>query len=135
MPIAEPRFWPHGLVILAVFAILLLMFIYSRPVGAQEHPAADMALHDKFYLGWRVPNAGAERISSCCNQQDCAPADTKHESGHWYGRRRMDASWILIPDSLIESNQGDPRESPDGQSHLCVHPGGRVLCAVLGGGT
>lgn len=127
------RVW-DGLLIVVIFVLLLFMFLYSRPVGAQEHPPQDMALHDKFYSGWLVPNAGAARVSSCCNKMDCAPADTKFEGGHWYGRRRIDPQWILIPDQLIESNQGDPRESPDGQSHLCVHPGGHILCAVLGGG-
>lgn len=137
-PFVAPRIWPHGLLLLAVLIVIVLMFIYARPVGAQEHthPAADMALHDKFYSGWNIPNGGNPRISSCCNKSDCAPADTKRENDHWYGRRRIDANWILIPDALIESNQGDPRESPDGQSHLCVHPGnGKVLCAVLGSGS
>lgn len=118
--------------LLAVLAALVFLLV---PATAQEHPAQDMQLHNKFYSSWFIPNAGAPRVYSCCNQQDCAPAETKRENGHWYGKRRTDANWIQIPDALIESNQGDPRESPDGQSHLCVNAGnGRVLCAVLGGG-
>jgi hypothetical protein len=97
------------------------------------HPPQDMDLHNKFYSTWYVPNLGRPRVSSCCNQMDCAPAETKRVNGHWYGRRALDSDWLLIPDAVIESNQDDPRESPDGESHICAY-GGRVLCAVLGAG-
>lgn len=114
----------------ALFLILCTNALAQEHTG---HPAADVELHNKFYSTWLVPNLGEPRVSSCCNQADCAPAETRRIDGHWEGRRRLDTDWIAIPERLIESNQGDPRESPDGQSHLCVH-GGRVLCAVLGSG-
>src|SRR5256886_2857357 len=71
------------------------------------------------------------RVSSCCNKADCAPADTKRESGHWYGRRRADANWILIPDVLIESNQGDPRESRSEEHTSELQSQSKLVCRLL----
>jgi len=40
--------------------------------------------------------------------------------------------WVPIPDSILEENLPDPRESPDGGSHACIGRDGVVLCAVRG---
>jgi hypothetical protein len=39
---------------------------------------------------------------------------------------------------ILEENQLDPRDSPDGRGHVCMDPprkGNMVFCAVLGKGT
>jgi hypothetical protein len=131
-----PLFFVPGLFIAALIVIAAMLLVYLLPAGAQEihHHDGQTEVVDKFYSTWLAPNRGQPRVSSCCNKMDCSPADIKRENGHWYGRRRTDANWSFIPDALIESNQGDPRESPDGQNHICISTGGVPLCAVLGSG-
>ena len=96
-----------------------------------QHPPEHAQLHEQFYRQWMVPPS---RISSCCNKQDCAPAWSKWVSGQLYMRRSFEEKWTAIPQALLEANQDDPRESPDGQSHVCISAGGTPLCAVLGSG-
>ena len=106
-------------------------------IDDHQHPPQDMALHEKFYSTWNVPNNGNERVASCCNLKDCYPSTTKKVGEHWYAQRREDFQWILIPEGKLEHNQPDPRESPDYQSHVCMTPPGSgktVYCAVLGSG-
>ena len=120
---------------MSIYTTLLLLFFTSAVAQEHRHPPQHEALHEQFYATWFKPNGGKDREKSCCNQQDCSPAEMRRVAGHWQGRRiGKDSVWIDIPDDLIESNQADPRESPDGASHLCVHFSGYVLCAVLGGG-
>ncbi len=103
-----------------------------------QHPAADEAIHDKFYSTWQIPNNGNQRISSCCNKQDCYPATVrKRAGGGWEFERREDKVWIRVPERLIEQNQLDPRESPDDRSHVCAQPPGQsdtVFCFTFGSG-
>ena len=43
-----------------------------------------------------------------------------------------------IPVGILEDNQPDPRDSPDGRGHVCMQPPGKgnmVYCAVVGSGT
>ena len=67
--------------------------------------------------------------------KDCYPTATKFEHGRWFFRHRESGNWMMMPEGRLEHNQPDPRESPDGQSHVCADYMGRVICAVLGPGT
>lgn len=119
----------------AVFIYIILVAVVCVLCGAgkseeRHHPPQDQAIHERFYSTWFMPDAPNV---SCCHNQDCSPAASKFENGHWSARRTDDADWIDIPASKIEQN----RDSPDGRSHLC----GRgslsaftVFCFVRGGG-
>jgi len=100
----------------------------------RHHPPQDMALHEKFYSTWRMPD---NPTLSCCNNADCYPTDIKYLDGNIYARRREDGKYILIPPQKVEHN----RDNPDGQNHLCAPPPGlsnssdTVFCFALGGAT
>ncbi len=117
-----------------------LMWLAGGAVYGQghQHPPQDQAIHERFYSNWMIPNDGSRRIHSCCNKQDCYPTRVrKGIGGGWEFERREDGAWIRIPDSLIEQNQSDPRESPDDRSHVCAQPpghGDRVYCFTFGSG-
>jgi len=81
-------------------------------IDDHQHPPQDMALHEKFYSTWNVPNNGNERVASCCNLKDCYPTTIKKVGEHWYAQRREDFQWILIPEGKLEHNQ------PDGSARL-----------------
>jgi GH15 family glucan-1,4-alpha-glucosidase len=119
------RYWLVGLLLIAT------------PIAAQEHfhPPQDAQLHDQFYNTWSRPNGGQPRVASCCNKHDCYPTRIERRGASWYALRREDHAWIRIPQGLLEHEQLDPRESPDGQNHACIAPpqyGNVVYCAVLG---
>lgn len=130
---------------LAILALIIGLF-WSEPAPAQEHfhPPAHADLHHQFYQTWLRPDMrqlNKQRWYSCCDNMDCAPARFKHEKGQLLGQKMgvADNTWYVIPEQLLESNQEDPRESPDGRGHLCArlnafngHP--QVFCAVLGAG-
>lgn len=42
--------------------------------------------------------------------------------------------WYAVDPAIVEENQEDPRESPDGAAHACV-VGGMVVRYTGGGGT
>jgi len=117
--------------------VAVAICLWGSAAAAQDihHHVGSSAVVDQFYSQWLAPNRGLPRVSSCCNKMDCSAAHVEFKNGHWYGRRSFDTNLIPIPDGLIESNQGDPRKSPDGASHICISTSGTVLCAVLGGGT
>lgn len=117
-----------------IFTILLLLL--SSPALAQHsgHPPQDMELHQKFYSTWYRPEMRApdgQRQHSCCNDRDCYPTQFKNVGGTWFFLRREDQRWTPVPDGILEQNQIDPRESPDGRGHVCASPY-NVFCAVLG---
>lgn len=114
--------------------VILLALTSAALADDHQHPPQDADLHDAFYSTWRVPNGGAYRGSSCCNKKDCYPAQIKSQAGQVFFLHRETRQWKIIPQGIIEANQPDPRESPDGQSHVCASPTGAVYCAVLGGG-
>jgi hypothetical protein len=103
-------------------------------VQHHSHPPRDAELHEQFYSTWNMPNGGKERITSCCNKHDCYPTQFRQRNGRWQFLRREDQQWVSIPDGLMEHEQSDPRESPDGQSHVCAPPSGRPYCAAAGSG-
>lgn len=102
---------------------------------AQSHRHGDEGGLPDFYAKWLIPNPGGDRSSSCCSERDCYSTAIRLRAGRYEARRREDGKWIVVPDGILEQNQGDPRESPDGASHVCMQPPGindRVYCAVLG---
>jgi hypothetical protein len=121
---------------IAILGILFGLFA-GVPIGSQasaqehHHPPQDAALHEKFYSTWMMPDAPR---TSCCHNEDCAPAASRFVNGRWEARREQDENWTLIPESKIEMN----RDSPDGRSHLCGRKllgGFAVFCFIRGNGT
>ena len=103
---------------------------------AQEHghPPQDAEIHHQFYKTWKYPKARdstGTRKGSCCNLTDCHPTEIKRMGGRWWAKSRDGKSDLQIPEEIMEHNQPDPRESPDGRSHVCV-VNRNVICAVLG---
>ena len=130
----------HGFVMGAMFGAPILMvlgFVVQARGQEHHHPPQDMEIHRKFYSTWNRPNGGEPRPYSCCNEHDCYPAAFKNVGGTWFALRREDKRWVVIPDNLMEHNQRDPRESPDGRNHVCMQAPGlsnQVYCATLGSG-
>ncbi len=99
-----------------------------------HHPPQDMALHEKFYSNWHMPDKPA---ASCCNNADCYPTEIKFVDGRIYAKRREDGKFILVPAEKVERN----RDNPDGRNHLCApppnfsHTSDTVFCFALGGST
>lgn len=121
----------------ALVATVLLCLIVPAWGQSHHHPPQDAQLHEQFYSTWLMPNGGQKRTSSCCNLQDCYPTQMRNVGGTWFAKRREDGQWIAVPSGKLEQNQSDPRESPDGQAHVCMPPPGYgygVYCAVLGSG-
>lgn len=115
-----------------VVAIILMAMCLTKTALAQahHHPPQHAELHHKFYHSWQRPD---NRNVSCCNLQDCAPAEAKMIAGKWWAKREADGKWVLVPDDRVENE----RTSPDGRSHLCVQPphiGDGVFCFVAGAG-
>lgn len=108
-------------------AALVAAFLFVASAMAQEHhhPAADADIHHKFYSNWMRPH---QPTISCCNLQDCAPAEAKVVSGEWWARHAGKA-WVKVPADRIEQTRG----SPDGRNHLCA-VGELVFCFVAGAG-
>jgi len=123
-------------------AILMIAAVFQlSQARAQDHnhPAADVAIHEKFYADWLRPDENMRtdgaRVHSCCNNKDCAPVDAvEHKSdGTIWMLRHADQRWILVPPEKLEHSYPDQRQSPDIRAHMCSS-GNTVFCAVLGGG-
>lgn len=102
-----------------------------------HHPAKDMALHEQFYSKWERPNLrrpDGSRHSSCCNNEDCFPTPVRQRGSVYEALSRDKTHWVQVPPHLLEENQPDPVESPDGQSHACIGSMDYVYCAVRGTG-
>lgn len=98
------------------------------------HRPQDAGIHERFYMTWLRPNhrmTNGQRSASCCNLQDCHPTEFKHSNGHWWAKTNDGRNIIFVPEDILEHNQPDARESPDGRSHICVRAN-QVVCAVLG---
>jgi hypothetical protein len=107
---------------------------HGQDEAEPRHPPEDMALHEKFYSTWHMPDNPA---LSCCNNADCYPTDIRYVDGRIYAKRREDGKYILIPPQKVERS----RDNPDGRNHLCAPPPGlsnssdTVFCFALGGAT
>lgn len=113
--------------------IIVGLVLIAVPVRAQHvgHPPEHMALHDKFYKTWMMPDHPG---ISCCHDEDCKPAEAHMRNGQWYARQEGDTGdFTPIPPQKVEQN----RDTPDGRNHLC----GRryssqfsVFCFIAGSG-
>src|ERR1700751_5272470 len=59
---------------------------HGQEQAERRHPLEDMALHEKFYSTWHMPDNPA---LSCCNNADCYPTDIKYVDGRIYAMRRQ----------------------------------------------
>ncbi len=104
---------------------------------AHDHKHPDGMVEDKvgkFYDTWTVP---PRRIVSCCSRKDCYAAQVRRGAGGLEYLHKWSGTWAALPSSVIEHNQVDPRESPNGENHVCAseHYPENVFCAVLGSGS
>ena len=70
-----------------------LIVLFSMGAQAQEHnrhPVRDLALHEKFYSTWHMPD---NPTKSCCDMADCYPTEIKIIDGKIYAQRREDSKW------------------------------------------
>jgi hypothetical protein len=123
---------PAAAVMMLVAAISLLIFIATKAWA--QHPPEHQELHEKFYSTWMIPRPGMpdHRKASCCDKRDCYPAEVTRIGGQWFFLHRETKRWLPIPENRLEHNQPDPRESPDGRSHICAGTTGVLYCATLG---
>lgn len=103
---------------------LALVFIAVKSRAAENHPHHGP---EHFYATWMMPDA---RWASCCNNEDCAPAQARLVEGKWQARFTDADEWTDVPDYKIERE----RDMPDGQAHLCMR-NGVVLCFGAGSGS
>lgn len=115
-------------------------FFLSAAYAQHVHRDGSMVSDEvgKFYNTWRQPTLRSlqgNRVRSCCNLNDCAPSEIVAKGNKLYVRnhKMRPGEDVEIPPNVIEQNQSDPRESPDGLNHACVNSSG-VLCATLGAG-
>ncbi len=121
---------------IGVIGTILFIVMMNAAYGQEHrgHPAQDMAIHQKFYQSWMMPD---NRSASCCHDEDCSPAESRFEDGRWMARKVGETGeFTPVPPTKVERD----RDSPDGRSHLC----GRhydfakgkltVFCFIAGGG-
>ena len=126
-----------------ILTALLILAGFAGPANAQhpvKHDHDALGAAGKFYSGWNRPNIrnddGTRRVS-CCSEMDCEAVTVVRRGGKWFAVNHKSAPGeeIEIPAELLEHLQSDPRESPDGMSHVCINMYTKEpLCAVLGGG-
>lgn len=146
----------HPLQVVAASILIALGLIVFFAVLANAQPQHDhsaLGVAGAFYAGW---NQMPDRTNSCCDQKDCYYTVFKSEGGSTYALKRRitkgfhgdgepqeresvemalkHAEWVIIPAEKLEENAADPKDSPDGQNHVCMNEYGLVYCAVRGGG-
>jgi hypothetical protein len=121
-------------------AALLYWLLYAAS-GQELHQHTHDGEVGHFYQTWMRPGYDARgfltghRQHSCCNEKDCYSTSFKLVGGTWFTQRREDGEWMPIPVRILEENQPDPRDSPDGRGHVCMPPPDKGnFCAVLGKG-
>jgi hypothetical protein len=119
--------------------VIYLMFA-GRPAAQEHHHSPQHTdLHEQFYAKWNRPdlrNDAGARYSNCCNKKDCEPTKIRRFGGEWQAWHGLTKKWVVIPLAILEQNNLDMVESPDGQSHACISADGhKVYCATLGSGT
>jgi hypothetical protein len=118
----------RGILAFLIAVALAFVFAFALNYTARAH---------EFYEGWSRPTGPygiVHRGMSCCRNTDCSPvAETRMEGGRYVVRPEGGDAWFKVPPGVIESQQTDPRESPDGRSHVCILAG-MVICFVEGNG-
>ena len=122
-----------------IYLGFIILFLSVAPARSAEHnhPAKDAEIHEQFYSKWKRPDQRLEdgqRYFSCCNKEDCYPTPFRKRGDTFEFLHRETKQWMVMPSALLEHNQTDPIDSPDGQSHVCATPFGKVYCGVLGSG-
>lgn len=116
----------RGWIVLVIIAAVSLSTCAHAAPGHEHHSAAG-----RFYQTWQMPDAPHV---SCCSDQDCGPAQSKFEGGHWWARWTDDEEWTRIPDAKVEHD----RDTPDGRAHMCGRKSFSgdfvVFCFVTGAG-
>ncbi len=140
-------------------ALLTVAFTTLTCVGLEAHEhkpgeSTEAARVVEFYSSWKRPKGDFSinhRMPTCCygsgSQQDCFPvlATRINEKGvrevmpdvsgaATEAQVKYGDKWYPLNHSIEEDKQPDPRESPDGQSHVCVAPSGDAICYVPGWG-
>ncbi len=125
-----------GFVLMSMF--LIASHYYANALEEHDHTKMDKA--GAMYSKWNRPKGNysgiKHRAQSCCNRSDCSPVlATEMRGGQLYARFELNPDvWYRVDQSIIESNQEDPIETPDERAHGCVI-GGQVVCYVHGAGT
>lgn len=125
---------------LAIGVALVVGFTVKAFAQDHKHLPQHEALHHRFYKLWKMPT---NRAVSCCNDQDCKPAEAYMKDGRWYARHEGDEGpFNLIPKERVDMGLPDSPESPDFRAHLCGarYGGGfnnnefTVFCFIAGSG-
>lgn len=139
-----------------IMLILVLFMATIYKAKAHEHMAGEsteQARVIEFYKTWHRPKGDfsmTHRVGLCCyaggDSQDCFPvlAQRTNEKGiievtpdvsgaTTMVQARYGGKWWPLIHNIEEDKQPDPRESPDGRSHMCVTDS-VVLCYVAGAG-
>lgn len=138
-------------------AIALTLILWFRHAQAHEHmhgESVEQARVIEFYRTWYRPKGDfsvVHRQSSCCYSQganqDCFPvlAERTRPDGvrevmpdvtgaSTQAQANYGGKWYALTHHINENEQPDPRESPDGRSHVCV-AGEAAVCYVPGTGS
>lgn len=125
-------------------------------LNAHEHMAGEspeQARVVQFYKTWKRPKGDysiVHRVGSCCYgdgaSQDCFPVLARRVNAQGQEELTPDVTgaateaqaqyggrWFPNNKHVTEDEQPDPRESPDGRSHMCV-AGEMIVCYVRGWG-
>lgn len=76
--------------------------------------------HDP-YSDWKQPSG-----ASCCNDRDCRPTRAWRGDDGWWNAE-VNGFWVKVPPRAVLGIV-----APDGNSHICINPGGLILCFVAG---
>ena len=107
------------IIIFGAVVVVVLCFVAMATAFAQHtgHPPEHMALHQKFYKHWHMPD---NRAVSCCHDEDCKPAEAYKKNGQWYARQEGDTGdFTPIPPNKVDLGLPDSPDNPDGRNHLC----------------
>ena len=96
--------------------------------GPSGHHGQGHAENHDWYEKLKRPGSNA----SCCSgskdgvEGDCRPTRAyQKDDGNWYAL--LNGRWVPVPPKVVLNQL-----APDGNSHICANPSGRILC-FLGG--
>ena len=133
---------------LLAFGVSLAVLVAVSAYGHEVNPNMTKEQQDiaKMYSRWMRPQGHYEGIghrkTSCCNMTDCGVVIESRRSPKGgldvrvqnpYLTVEQEELWYHVPESIMEINQPDPVESPDGRAHACIIAG-EVVCYTAGDG-